>query len=1009
MSTLRYAESAKKVINCALVNEDENAKIVRTLRQEIAGLRDALSKCSQEVRPPIDVAIDDEHTAIIANLKSELKVYEESSKEDNGCIRVTSNSVYLTSERPILVNIGFVDTNAIAYVLEVGSTVFGRGNSSEISIWSTDKRFIRIDDEALCSEHICIECSRIETLNETESPTYSLRLSSIESEAITQINDQILSFPSSVDLFHGDCIRIGNSHILRVLLPGTKSDVNDRLTQVSPFPEPPKVLELPRGNVKERVDALNALCQCVGIVWSFENEADGEVSVFRTDTRNRVAWSLEEFLMKYDTMTQFLTNLQELLPSSPSMIQRESIREEEDTNAISPSDTMQTCARLHGYARLTLCTTQSARAMDSVQNVSLLLISPIGKCIGNVNVSYTKPRNTCEFHLQRVAFYANAITSESISVIIKHSNSKVEHTIPISLNAQNPQGDQVADMDHHWQIQGNKEIALLLEIWGHGRVLVLGPLGDRMPFSPPRIDFFVSADIQERDADGMYRPVAVKKDGTLRLHLNQARKLCLHIVQADTASFCLRELLLVRISSVRHQKVFPLWRDTLESGKCTQSASVLSLCSPKQVFDVESHMCSWKELDLLEESVCDFTSRTLSGVFNCMENDSESIDPKKSRSVFQLAVSFRQQYNSTPIVIFKSIVVKICHSLPKKLALRQRISRGWEATRTAWWAKESYSRNFRLGTWFTAELLMENKLWNGERTARNIAGDLMETLANGMERMEAMISLEMVRHRLLAMIPSPSSDSNVEILKKLFEKNIPEELCVESDDGNALFLTLKNRKSIRLRLTHLDANRIDDEEGEPVPFLITEPARFVSPMKDVLEKKVVQAAPWQPSVAEMCGFLDIHRSMQLGTAATAIVTNGNSVKWQRRWFVLRRPFLYAYKSMARKEQVGVIEITKCQIIVPMTLSGKTRRHSLPVFWKSGGKDTSASEEGRERQPPFTFQLWSQTGSRSLIWSFRASSCAELRAWLVAIDPLKIEACNALRPIPESCNLPAITA
>lgn len=39
MSTLRYAESAKRVINRAVVNEDKNARIIRQLRQEIQELR----------------------------------------------------------------------------------------------------------------------------------------------------------------------------------------------------------------------------------------------------------------------------------------------------------------------------------------------------------------------------------------------------------------------------------------------------------------------------------------------------------------------------------------------------------------------------------------------------------------------------------------------------------------------------------------------------------------------------------------------------------------------------------------------------------------------------------------------------------------------------------------------------------------------------------------------------------------------------------------------------------
>jgi hypothetical protein len=48
MSTLRYAESAKKVMNRAVVNEDPNARVIRQLRDEIQQLRDQLNQRETE-------------------------------------------------------------------------------------------------------------------------------------------------------------------------------------------------------------------------------------------------------------------------------------------------------------------------------------------------------------------------------------------------------------------------------------------------------------------------------------------------------------------------------------------------------------------------------------------------------------------------------------------------------------------------------------------------------------------------------------------------------------------------------------------------------------------------------------------------------------------------------------------------------------------------------------------------------------------------------------------------
>lgn len=44
MSTLRYADRAKRIVNHAVVNEDPNAKIIRELRSEVEMLRSMLKE-----------------------------------------------------------------------------------------------------------------------------------------------------------------------------------------------------------------------------------------------------------------------------------------------------------------------------------------------------------------------------------------------------------------------------------------------------------------------------------------------------------------------------------------------------------------------------------------------------------------------------------------------------------------------------------------------------------------------------------------------------------------------------------------------------------------------------------------------------------------------------------------------------------------------------------------------------------------------------------------------------
>ena len=44
LSTLRYADQAKRILNNAIINEDPNAKLIRSLREELETLKKELEK-----------------------------------------------------------------------------------------------------------------------------------------------------------------------------------------------------------------------------------------------------------------------------------------------------------------------------------------------------------------------------------------------------------------------------------------------------------------------------------------------------------------------------------------------------------------------------------------------------------------------------------------------------------------------------------------------------------------------------------------------------------------------------------------------------------------------------------------------------------------------------------------------------------------------------------------------------------------------------------------------------
>ena len=62
LSTLRYADRAKRIINHAVVNEDPNARIIRELRAEVDALKEMLKHATVSLRLVKDYSIDGRNT-----------------------------------------------------------------------------------------------------------------------------------------------------------------------------------------------------------------------------------------------------------------------------------------------------------------------------------------------------------------------------------------------------------------------------------------------------------------------------------------------------------------------------------------------------------------------------------------------------------------------------------------------------------------------------------------------------------------------------------------------------------------------------------------------------------------------------------------------------------------------------------------------------------------------------------------------------------------------------------
>ncbi|CAH2255598.1 kinesin KIF16B isoform X2 [Pelobates cultripes] len=141
LSTLRYANRAKNIINKPTINEDANVKLIRELRAEIARLKALLAQGNQ-------IALLDSPTALSMEeklLQNEARVKELTKewtnkwnetqnilKEQTLALRKEGIGVVLDSELPHLIGIDddLLSTGIILYHLKEGRTYVGREDAA---------------------------------------------------------------------------------------------------------------------------------------------------------------------------------------------------------------------------------------------------------------------------------------------------------------------------------------------------------------------------------------------------------------------------------------------------------------------------------------------------------------------------------------------------------------------------------------------------------------------------------------------------------------------------------------------------------------------------------------------------------------------------------------------------------------------------------------------------------------------------------------------------------------
>ncbi|XP_067258736.1 kinesin-like protein KIF16B isoform X3 [Chanodichthys erythropterus] len=161
LSTLRYANRAKNIINKPTINEDSNVRLIRELRAEIARLKALLAQGNQIalLDSPTALSMEEElhhnEARVLELTKEWTNKWNETQnilKEETLALRKEGIGVILDSELPHLIGIDddLLSTGIILYHLKEGRTYVGRDDA-------TNEPDIILHGLGLESEHCLIE------------------------------------------------------------------------------------------------------------------------------------------------------------------------------------------------------------------------------------------------------------------------------------------------------------------------------------------------------------------------------------------------------------------------------------------------------------------------------------------------------------------------------------------------------------------------------------------------------------------------------------------------------------------------------------------------------------------------------------------------------------------------------------------------------------------------------------------------------------------------------------
>uniref|UniRef100_A0A671W3G4 Kinesin family member 13A n=1 Tax=Sparus aurata TaxID=8175 RepID=A0A671W3G4_SPAAU len=212
LSTLRYADRAKRIVNHAVVNEDPNARIIRELREEVEKLRVQLSQAESLKAPELKEKLHESEKLIqemTVTWEEKLRKTEEIATErqkqlESMGISLETSGIKVGEDKCFLVNLNADPAlnELLVYYLKDHTRV-GADTSQDIQLFGI----------GIQPEHCVLELC----------PDGDVTLMPI-GNARTCVNGTMID--SLVHLWHGDRILWGNNHFFRINLPKRKREAS---------------------------------------------------------------------------------------------------------------------------------------------------------------------------------------------------------------------------------------------------------------------------------------------------------------------------------------------------------------------------------------------------------------------------------------------------------------------------------------------------------------------------------------------------------------------------------------------------------------------------------------------------------------------------------------------------------------------------------------------------------------------------------------------------------------